>query len=70
MIWRPEEENEIKKAFNSKASHRLSEMFRDAQNENKRPYWIEDCVWNDLRASTEDGDGVDVGTGDGPRALT
>ncbi|XP_028193118.1 uncharacterized protein LOC114378670 [Glycine soja] len=23
-------------------------MFRDAQNENKRPYWIEDCVWNDL----------------------
>ncbi|KAH1209365.1 hypothetical protein HKD37_15G042864 [Glycine soja] len=23
-------------------------MFKDAQNENKRPYWIEDRVWNDL----------------------
>ena len=48
MVWRLEEENEIKKAFNSKASHRLSEMFRDARNENKRPYWIGDRVWNDL----------------------
>ncbi|KAH1213559.1 hypothetical protein GmHk_14G041489 [Glycine max] len=44
----PKEENEIKKAFNLKASHRLSEMFRDARNENKRPYWIGDRVWNDL----------------------
>ncbi|KAG4936710.1 hypothetical protein JHK85_051629 [Glycine max] len=48
LVWRPEEENEIKKVFNSKASHRFSEMFRDAKNENKRPYWIEDRVWNDL----------------------
>jgi len=48
LVWRLEEENEIKKAFNSKASYRLSEMFRDAQNENKRPYWIGDYVWNDL----------------------
>ncbi|KAG5009684.1 hypothetical protein JHK82_018313 [Glycine max] len=23
-------------------------MFRDARNENKRPYWIGDCVWSDL----------------------
>ena len=23
-------------------------MFRDARNENKRPYWIADRVWNDL----------------------
>ncbi|KAH1197479.1 hypothetical protein GmHk_18G051258 [Glycine max] len=48
LVWRPKEENEIKKAFNLKASHRLSEMFRDARNENKRPYWIGDRVWNDL----------------------
>ncbi|KAH1198491.1 hypothetical protein GmHk_18G052061 [Glycine max] len=48
LVWRPEEENEIKKAFNSKASHRLSEIFRDAQNENKRPYWIRDRDWNDM----------------------
>ncbi|KAL5130828.1 hypothetical protein HKD37_12G033826 [Glycine soja] len=48
LLWRPEEENEIKKGFNSKASHKLSKMFRDAQNENKRPYWIGDRVWNDL----------------------
>ena len=48
MLWRPEEENEIKKGFNSKASHKLSKMFRDARNENKRPYWIGDRVWNDL----------------------
>ncbi|KAL5185122.1 hypothetical protein HKD37_17G048693 [Glycine soja] len=27
---------------------RLSEMFRDARNENKRSYWIGDRVWNDL----------------------
>jgi len=38
----------LKKAFNSKASHRLFEMFRDARNENKRPYWIGGCVLNDL----------------------
>ncbi|KAH1265656.1 hypothetical protein GmHk_01G001324 [Glycine max] len=37
LVWRPEEENERKKAFNLKASHRLSEMFKDARNENKRP---------------------------------
>ncbi|KAG5034799.1 hypothetical protein JHK87_009709 [Glycine soja] len=48
LVWRPEEENKIKKAFNSKASHRLFEMFKDARNENKRPYWIGDRVWNDL----------------------
>ncbi|KAH1189598.1 hypothetical protein GmHk_20G057339 [Glycine max] len=24
------------------------EMFRDARNENKRPYWIGDHVWNNL----------------------
>ncbi|KAH1221130.1 hypothetical protein GmHk_12G034621 [Glycine max] len=48
LIWRPEEENEIKKVFNSKASHKLFEMFRDAQNENKRPYWIGDRVWNNM----------------------
>ncbi|KAG4915044.1 hypothetical protein JHK87_052601 [Glycine soja] len=48
LVWRPEEENEIKKDFNSKASHRLFEMFRDDRNENKRPYWIGDHVWNDL----------------------
>ncbi|KAL5142353.1 hypothetical protein HKD37_09G025552 [Glycine soja] len=45
LVWRPEEKNEIKKAFNSKASHRLSDMFRDARNENKRSYSIGDCVW-------------------------
>ncbi|KAH1266249.1 hypothetical protein GmHk_01G001779 [Glycine max] len=48
LVWRPEEENEIKKAFNSKASHRLSEIFKDVRNENKMSYWIEDHVWNDL----------------------
>ncbi|KAL5186842.1 hypothetical protein HKD37_05G012612 [Glycine soja] len=48
LVWRPEEENEIQKAFNSKTSHILSKMFRDARNENKRPYWIGDRVWNDL----------------------
>ena len=23
-------------------------MFWDVRNENKRPYWIRGCVWNDL----------------------
>ncbi|KAH1203041.1 hypothetical protein GmHk_17G049374 [Glycine max] len=48
LVWRPKEKNEIKKAFNSKVSHRLSEMLRDSRNENKRSYWIGDHVWNDL----------------------
>ncbi|KAH1233581.1 hypothetical protein GmHk_09G025989 [Glycine max] len=48
LVWRPQEENEIQKAFNLKASHRLSEMFREPRNENKRPYRIVDHVWNDL----------------------
>ncbi|KAH1246910.1 hypothetical protein GmHk_06G016907 [Glycine max] len=48
LVSRPKEENEIKKAFISKASHRLSEMFRDAQNENKRSFWIGDHAWNDM----------------------
>ncbi|KAG5057186.1 hypothetical protein JHK86_012182 [Glycine max] len=48
IVLETEEENEIQKDFNSKASHKLSKMFRDARKPNKRPYWIGDHVWNDL----------------------
>ncbi|WVZ14305.1 hypothetical protein V8G54_011871 [Vigna mungo] len=37
--WSVEHEAQIKKNFNQKASHRLSEMFRDARIARERPYW-------------------------------
>ncbi|XP_020208856.1 uncharacterized protein LOC109793794 isoform X3 [Cajanus cajan] len=46
--WSPEHESNIKKNFNAKASHRLSEMFMDARKKNKKPDWIGDRVWNSL----------------------
>ncbi|XP_017408087.2 uncharacterized protein LOC108320991 isoform X1 [Vigna angularis] len=48
--WRAEHEAEIKKNFHSKASHRLSEMFRDARITGERPYWVEEHIWNSLLA--------------------
>ncbi|KOM29514.1 hypothetical protein LR48_Vigan715s000400 [Vigna angularis] len=33
-----------------KASHRLSEMFRDARNAGEHPYWLGDQIWNSLLA--------------------
>ena len=50
MQWKPEHEAEIHKNFHSKASHRLSEMFREARNAGQRPYWLGDDVWNNLLA--------------------
>ncbi|KOM41018.1 hypothetical protein LR48_Vigan04g121600 [Vigna angularis] len=39
--WKPEHETQIHRNFHMKASHRLSEMFRDARNAGQRPYWLE-----------------------------
>ncbi|KOM28310.1 hypothetical protein LR48_Vigan520s000200 [Vigna angularis] len=36
--WKPEHESQIHRNFHMKASHRLSEMFRDARNAGQRPY--------------------------------
>ncbi|XP_047165269.1 uncharacterized protein LOC124834597 [Vigna umbellata] len=33
-----------------KASHRLSEMFRDARNAGEHPYWLGEHIWNYLLA--------------------
>ena len=48
MSWRVEDEDRILKKFHSKASHRLSEMFKEARREGKRPDWIRDSIWNSL----------------------
>ncbi|WVY89807.1 hypothetical protein V8G54_035321 [Vigna mungo] len=37
--WAAEHEAQIQKNFNMKASHRLSEMFRDARIAGQRPHW-------------------------------
>jgi len=46
--WKPEHELDIKKNFHTKASHRLSEMFRDARLAGQRPDWIGEHVWTRL----------------------
>ncbi|TKY66682.1 hypothetical protein E2542_SST09563 [Spatholobus suberectus] len=48
--WRLEHEDDIKKKFHSKASHRLSEMFMEARKDDKRPELIGEHVWNSLLA--------------------
>jgi len=46
----PQHESEIKRNFHNKASHRLSEMFREARNVGQRPQWIGENVWSSLQA--------------------
>jgi len=48
--WRLEHEPQIKKNFHAKASHRLSQMLRDARIVGERPYWVSEDVWNNLLA--------------------
>ncbi|KOM54987.1 hypothetical protein LR48_Vigan10g087900 [Vigna angularis] len=48
--WAAEHEPQIKKNFNMKAFHRLSEMFRDARIAGQRPYWVGEHIWNSLLA--------------------
>ncbi|XP_020207680.1 uncharacterized protein LOC109792666, partial [Cajanus cajan] len=42
VSWRAEHEEKIKKIFHTKASHRLSEMFKKARQINKKSDWIFD----------------------------
>ncbi|WVZ01850.1 hypothetical protein V8G54_022656 [Vigna mungo] len=46
--WLPQHEVQIQRNFHSKASHRLSEMFREARITGKRLYWIEEQIWTSL----------------------
>ncbi|XP_027936137.1 uncharacterized protein LOC114191155 [Vigna unguiculata] len=46
--WALEHEIAIRRNFNSRASHRLSEMFRDARMARERPEWIPNDVWTRL----------------------
>jgi len=48
VTWRFEDEEKVKKHFHSKASHTLSQMFKMACQEGKRPEWIDNSVWNNL----------------------
>ena len=49
VTWRAEDEEKVKKNFHTKASHTLSQMFKDARQEGKRPEWIGNNVWNNLQ---------------------
>ncbi|XP_068466396.1 uncharacterized protein [Phaseolus vulgaris] len=49
VTWRAEDEEKVKKNFHTKASHTLSQMFKDARQEGKRPEWIDNNVWNSLQ---------------------
>ena len=48
--WKAEHESQIHRNFHMKASHRLSEMFRDARIAGERPYWMGEIIWNSLLA--------------------
>lgn len=48
VTWNTEDKDKIKKKFHSKASHKLSEMLKQAQREGKKPKWIGNKIWNDL----------------------
>ncbi|KOM42731.1 hypothetical protein LR48_Vigan05g033500 [Vigna angularis] len=48
--WKPEHESQIHRNFHMKASHRLSEMFRDARNAGQRPNWLGEHIWISLLA--------------------
>ncbi|WVY89959.1 hypothetical protein V8G54_035473 [Vigna mungo] len=48
--WAAEHETQFHKNFNMKASHRLSEMFRDARITGLRPHWVGEHIWNSLLA--------------------
>ncbi|KOM56619.1 hypothetical protein LR48_Vigan10g251100 [Vigna angularis] len=48
--WKPEHETQIHRNFHMKASHRLSEIFRDARNAGQRPNWLGEKIWNSLLA--------------------
>jgi len=38
----------LEKIFNTKASHRLSEIFMEVRKIVRKPYWMFDRVWNSL----------------------
>jgi len=48
FTWRVKDEEKDKKKFHTKASHTLSQMFKDACQAGKRPEWIVNSVWNNL----------------------
>jgi len=48
LSWKPEHEEMIRKNFQSKAAHRLSEMFMDARKTGKKRNWMFDEVWSSL----------------------
>ncbi|XP_052735856.1 uncharacterized protein LOC108336651 [Vigna angularis] len=48
VSWKPEDEEKVKKNYHTKASHRLSEMYKKARTLGKRPDWLGDDTWNAL----------------------
>jgi len=47
--WALEQENEIKRNFNNRASHHLSELFGEAIIDEERPEWIPNDMWTLLQ---------------------
>ncbi|XP_052735511.1 uncharacterized protein LOC128197497 [Vigna angularis] len=48
ISWKPEDEEKVKKNYHTKASHRLSKMYKKARTLGKRPDWLGDDTWNAL----------------------
>ncbi|WVZ07985.1 hypothetical protein V8G54_021331 [Vigna mungo] len=48
VSWKPEDEEKVKRNFQTKASHRLSKMYKRARTLGKRPDWLGDDTWNAL----------------------
>ncbi|XP_017434573.1 uncharacterized protein LOC108341397 [Vigna angularis] len=48
VSWKPEDEEKVKKNYHTKASHRLSKMYKKARTLGKRPNWLGDDTWNAL----------------------
>lgn len=49
MAWEPEIEKEVEKIFHKRASHRLSELLRDARLSDVKPPFIGESDWQVLK---------------------
>ncbi|WVZ08239.1 hypothetical protein V8G54_021585 [Vigna mungo] len=48
VSWKLEDEEKVKRNFHTKASHRLSDMYKNARTVAKKPDWLGDDTWNAL----------------------
>ncbi|KOM29072.1 hypothetical protein LR48_Vigan632s000700 [Vigna angularis] len=48
VSWKLEDEEKVKKKFHTKASHRLSKMYKKFRTLGKKPDWLGEDTWNGL----------------------